>query len=348
MYHLFKHLLFRINPETAHNFAILALKSNVLFQKVNKYQTLEIELWGKKFAHPIGLAAGFDKDARCISPLLKQGFSFIEVGTVTPYAQIGNPKPRLFRLEQDRAIINRMGFNNKGAGPFLKKLKQPRMGIVGANIGKNKYTNDPAKDYIELLSQFYSYSDYITINISSPNTPGLRDLHHANQLKEFLQKIMGKRAELLTTYHKKIPIVVKISPDISEEEIESIAHISLELGVDGLIISNTTTRRDHLINDIKQEGGLSGRPLFYPSTKLLAKFYQLTKGRITLIASGGVFSGDDAYTKILAGASLVQIYTAIIYEGFGIIEKIKHQLDLRLKQDGYNSISEAIGKGIVK
>lgn len=339
-------LLHMLPPECAHDVAIAALRLQLVPSvQTPHYENLKTSLWGREFANPIGLAAGFDKNAACIPALLRQGFGFIEVGTVTLLPQAGNPKPRLFRLTEDKAIINRMGFNNGGIENFTKRLAKRQGGIVGVNIGKNKTSLDPHYDYKALLREVYPLSDYITINISSPNTPGLRALQGAEELDKLLAIIGEERTELATHYGKKVPIVVKIAPDITATEATAIAPIVLRHGIDGLIISNTTIgNREMLQSHHKNEtGGLSGKPLFALSTERLKHMYRLTEGKVPLIGTGGIFSGEDAYQKIRAGASLVQIYTAFIYEGFDITGKIAAELSALLNRDGFANVSEAIG-----
>lgn len=340
------HLLHLLPPEMAHNVAIAALRANMVpTASTNQYDSLKCSLWGKAFLNPIGLAAGFDKDAACIPALLRQGFGFIEVGTVTVQPQTGNPTPRLFRLKEDKAIINRMGFNNKGIEGFCTRLAVPRKGIVGANIGKNKTSMDPIEDYTTLLKKVYADSDYITINISSPNTPGLRALQGKDELDNLLLSLMRERLQLIKAYQKTVPLLVKIAPDINAYEAADIAEIMQKHEIDGLIISNTTIgSREQLQSCHKGEtGGLSGKPLFTTSTTLLQDMYRLTEGKIPLIGVGGVFSGVDAYTKIRSGASLVQLYTALIYEGFPLVGKIISELALLLERDGFKQVSDAVG-----
>lgn len=343
-YSLLKPLLFKLNPETAHNLAHCILRSG-LYPRCfpHDYPALHTSLFGLNFPNPIGLAAGFDKNAELIPYMLGQGFGFVEVGTVTPKPQKGNPKPRLFRLEEDNAIINRMGFNNKGMEVFVWNLEH-RQGIVGANIGKNKDSSDAVSDYLTLLEAVYGLSEYITINISSPNTPGLRALQSESYLHDFLSAIQQKCEKLTAHYSKKIPILLKIAPDLNQAECEVIASTAMANGIDGLIISNTTIERKTLQSQFANEaGGLSGKPLFTPSTAMLKTFYQLTNGKLPLIGVGGISSGEDAYAKIKAGASLVQLYSALIYEGFGLVNSITKELNTYLTRDGFTSVSEAVG-----
>ncbi len=339
-------LLHALPPETAHNLAILGLRHQLAPKvAVREYANLACRLWGRDFHNPVGLAAGFDKDAACIPALLRYGLGFIEVGTVTVLPQQGNPKPRLFRLSEDGAIINRMGFNNQGMEGFVTRLATPRQGMVGANIGKNKTSTDPVADYTTLLKAVYPYSDYITVNISSPNTPGLRALQGKDELDVLLNALMRERSLLVEAYSKTVPLLVKIAPDITIEAAEDIVTIARKYRLDGLIVSNTTIAgRDILQSPYKHEtGGLSGKPLFALSTQLLKDIYRLTQGEIPLIGVGGVASGADAYAKIRAGASLVQLYSALIYEGFELVERVKQELSTLLVRDGFQQVSDAVG-----
>lgn len=351
-YHFAKKLLFNMNPELAHNLALMAMSFNLLpNQKILEYDNLRVNLWDREFTNPIGLAAGFDKNATAISFLAKQGFGFLELGTVTPKPQYGNPKPRLFRLQEDEAIINRLGFNNGGSIKFTSNLRRyygKLPVIIGANIGKNKNSANANEDYLALLHLVYEYADYITVNISSPNTPGLRNLQNKELLDDLMADLIRVRDGLATSFGRKIPLLVKIAPDLDHKEREEIASIMLFRRVDGMIISNTTITRPDLKSYLASEsGGLSGRPLLEPSNNVLADMYQLTGGQIPIIGVGGIFSGDDAYAKIKAGASLVQIYSSIIYRGFEIINQIKSRLDYLLKLDGFNNIQEAVGKDVL-
>lgn len=350
-YRLIRPLLFRLPAEMAHHLALYGLKRGwVPAQPRKEYPSLRCTLWGMEFTNPIGMAAGFDKDAEVISPLLNQGFGFVEVGTVTPFPQVGNPTPRLFRLTQDRAIINRMGFNNRGGAAFLQKLEhwgqqaQGYEGIVGANIGKNKDTVDPLEDYLTLYRKVYGLSDYITINISSPNTPGLRGLQRREELEILLDALMKLRHELAKNLGK-IPLLVKIAPDLDTQARKDIAAVALTHRVDGLIVTNTTISRPTTLESrYKSEtGGLSGTPLTALALEVLRDIYQLTEAKIPLIGVGGISSAEEAYTRIRAGASLVQVYTALIYEGFGLVNRIKKGLAEKLEHDGFNHISEAVG-----
>ncbi len=354
-YSLIKHLLFKIDPEKAHNLAIAALRCNLIpYSEKNNYSSLKSKVFDIDFENPIGMAAGFDKNAEVFHRLFNFGFGFVEVGTVTPEPQLGNDKPRIFRLVEDQAIINRLGFNNLGIDVFLKNIQKNSFSnqdipnqanqVVGINIGKNKNTKNAIDDYLLLLRKTYGKSHYITINISSPNTQNLRDLQKADELDLFLKAIFDEKKQL-NLHNKNIPILLKIAPDLSWEEQESIAEISLRHQIDGLIISNTTiSRPDNLQSANRLEsGGLSGGALFEISNLVLKNIYQLTNGKIPIIAVGGISSAKDAYQKIKLGASLVQIYSAFIFQGFELVEKIKKDLDGYLKKDGFKNIKEAVG-----
>ena len=350
-YSFLKPFLFRINPEIAHNLAIFLLKHNLVpTTKTIQYPSLHNQIWGIDFQNPVGMAAGFDKNAQIFSNLFNFGFGFVEVGTVTSKPQIGNEKPRIFRLQEDEAIINRLGFNNLGVDNFLQNIESNSKSnqIIGINVGKNKDTADAIEDYLFLLKKIYGKSQYITINISSPNTKNLRDLQKADELGLFLEAIFAEKRQLQILHNKNVPILLKIAPDLNQTEQEAIADIVLKQNIDGLIVGNTTiSRPKNLQNKYQNEvGGLSGKPLFSISNSVLKNIYQLTKGQIPIIATGGISSGADAYQKIKFGASLVQIYSAFIYQGFGLVEKIKKELDELLKKDDFKNIGEAIGKGL--
>lgn len=343
--------IFRMfSPETSHNMAIWALKRDVLPQgKHTEYPTLHVPLWGMTFEHPVGLAAGFDKNAEVIRPVLNHGFSFMEAGTITPEPQPGNPKPRLFRLEEDKAVINRMGFNGKGAAHALIALQAARAeklpGIVGINIGMNKHTTVPEADYLTLLTEFYHLADFLVVNVSSPNTPGLRDLQRRQALDSLLSTLVGERNKHRESSDHHTPLLLKIAPDISEDDKRNIAELAEFHNIDGLVVSNTTISRPSDLNSPhkSEDGGLSGAPLMGWSTQLLHQMYAMTEGKIPLIGVGGIASGRDAYQKIRAGASLVELYTALVYQGFELVEDIKRDLLHRMKQDGFDHITEAIG-----
>jgi len=349
LYNIIKSLLFTLSPEKAHGLAIFGLKSGLVFADHHSDdEILATKLWGMDFSNPVGLAAGFDKNAEVPCAMMAQGFGFVETGTVTPKPQAGNPKPRLFRLTEDQAVINRMGFNNLGLKVYAKNLKTReglgKCGIVGANIGANKDSEDPISDYVTCLKQLLGLANYFTINISSPNTPGLRKLQGRDALDELLSRLVTVREEA-EDIGVKPPLLVKIAPDLDERACRDIAEILLKHGMDGVIISNTTIGlRDSLISEFAGEsGGLSGAPLFTRSTELLSDMYRYTEGKIPLIGVGGIASGDDAYRKIRAGASLVQLYSALIFHGPGLVRKIKLELTEALKKGGFTSVQEAVG-----
>ncbi|MCE3232770.1 MAG: pyrD [Rickettsiaceae bacterium] len=349
-YPIIKPFIYKFSPETAHNLAIFALKNKLLPKAKSKsYPSLAAKVFGLEFDNPVGLAAGFDKNGFAIDGLLTQGFGFVEVGTVTPKPQSGNPKPRLFRLTEDEAVINRFGFNNKGAKCFAQNLQNRKtQGIVGANIGKNKDSADAVSDYIYMMERVYACSDYITINISSPNTPGLRDLQNKDELDNFLAVLLAKKEELVKFHQKNIPMLLKLAPDTNSTQRAEIAEIVTKRGVDGLIISNTTVARTGIKSQYANEaGGLSGRPLFNFSTQMVKEMYQLTGGKLPIIGVGGIFSAQDAYAKIRAGASLVQVYSALVYKGFGLVEEIKVGLAELLAKDGFSHVYEAVGADVV-
>ena len=349
LYNLAKSLIFRLSPERAHGLAILGLKSGFVFADHHRDDDiLSTKLWDIDFSNPVGLAAGFDKNAEVPCAMLAQGFGFVETGTVTPKPQEGNPKPRLFRLTEDQAVINRMGFNNLGLKVYANNLRRRaglgKAGIVGANIGANKDSEDPIVDYVTCLTKLLGLANYFTINISSPNTPGLRKLQGRDALDDLLGKLVAVRAAA-TDLAQQPPLFVKIAPDLDDGERKDIAETVLKHGLDGMIISNTTIGlRDQLTSEFAGEtGGLSGAPLFDLSTELLSDMYRLTEGKIPLIGVGGIRSGMDAYRKIRAGASLVQLYSALVFEGPGLVRKIKLELAAALKKDGFTSIGDAVG-----
>ncbi len=348
MFSKLRSLIFKIDPETAHNIAIKALKLNFLpeYKKIlESEEILNCKLFGKKINNPIGLAAGFDKSAEAYNSLFKLGFGFVEVGTVTPIKQYGNPKPRIFRLEEDEALINRLGFNNSGSDKIRERLlNQKPLGLLGVNIGPNKESKNRSNDYLECLRKFHDISDYLTINISSPNTENLRDFHEEYNLDELLKKIQDEKKKIKS----EVPIALKVSPDIKDSEIESIVEICIKNNIEALIISNTTDKeRDDLIGSEKyQKGGLSGKPIEKKTNLIINKFFNLLKGKIIIIGVGGVDSGITAYNKILAGANFVQLYTGMIFKGPGIVREIKKDLIKLLKRDGIKNIKELVGKKI--
>ena len=346
MFSKFRSLIFKIDPEKAHNLAIKSLKFNFvsnIFDKNKSDPMFQTTLFGKKLDNPIGIAAGFDKDAEVYNPLFKLGFGFVEVGTVTPLGQYGNPKPRVFRLVEDHALINRLGFNNSGAKDINLRIRSkiPK-GLLGINIGPNRDTKDRLNDYLIGLRTFHDIADYITINISSPNTENLRDFHDQEKFNKLLDLVEQEKKNLKT----KIPIVVKISPDISDEQVNQISQILLKHEVKAIIVSNTTEgNREKLQNILKyQKGGLSGKPLELKSSQLINKFYNLLKNKIEIIGVGGVDSGKSAYEKFLAGANYLQLYTGMVFQGPNIVIKIKKELKKLLINDGVKNFKEIIGK----
>ncbi len=334
----------RLDPERAHRLTIRALRAR-LGPVVRRPDppTLAIRLWGLDFSNPIGLAAGFDKNAEVVEPMLRLGFGFVEVGTVTPRPQRGNPRPRLFRLREDGAVINRLGFNNAGLEAAARRLARSRSGIVGVNIGCNRDSADAVADYTLCAQRLAPLADYLVINVSSPNTPGLRALQSRERLAALVAAV--RAAATASCHGRPPPLLVKIAPDLAESDRRDIAGLALDGGIDGLVVSNTTVARPSGLKSVyrNEKGGLSGRPLFAPSTALLAEMYLRTEGRIPLVGVGGVASGADAYAKIRAGASLVQLYTALVYEGPGLVRRIKEGLVRRLAEDGFASLSEAVG-----
>lgn len=337
-------LLRRIDPETAHGLTLWALKRGFgPASPQNNDPALENTLWGLTFPNPIGVAAGFDKNADVFAQMLAMGFGFTEIGTVTPRPQAGNPRPRLFRLTEDRAVINRMGFNNEGVDAAAARLKSRGPGIVGSNIGKNKDSDDAEADYVIGAAKLAPLSDYMVINVSSPNTPGLRALQDADVLARLVRAV--RSAAEGACNGKPPPLLVKIAPDLTDSDKKDIAAVASAEPVDGLIISNTTIERPDTLRDPQQSetGGLSGAPLFEPSTKLLREMYGLTGGGIPLIGVGGISDGHEAYTKIRAGASLVQLYSGMVYAGPDLIDVMKSQLCARLAADGFKNVAEAIG-----
>jgi dihydroorotate dehydrogenase len=335
-------------PETAHRLALWGLGHGLAPRaRLPDYPRLRSQVLGHDFAHPLGLAAGFDKNAEAIGGLLGLGFSFVEIGTVTPRPQAGNPRPRLFRLPEDAALINRLGFNNEGLEAVRARLarRQPGAGIVGANLGINRDAADPQTDYEAGLRGLYALVDYVTVNVSSPNTPGLRALQGRDALRALLGRLLAVRAELAAGGRPK-PLLVKIAPDLSAAEEEALVAVVLEQGADGLIVSNTTLARPATLQSRHREetGGLSGRPLLAPSTAQLRRLYRLTGGRLPLIGVGGIASGQDAYDKIKAGASLLQLYTALVYQGPGLVARILGELDALLARDGHARLRDAIGQ----
>jgi len=338
-YSFLRSLLFLLDPEIAHRITINYLKM-VRSKKSESYNVLRSNVFGLNFPNPVGIAAGFDKNAEVAENLINLGFGFSEVGTVTPNPQPGNPKPRIFRLKDDEAIINRLGFNSDGFDQVKTRLGKINDSIVGVNIGANKDSKDFSEDYIKGIKFFSTLASYITINISSPNTPGLRKLEVLENLDVLLDKINNLHKEDLLI---KIPILLKISPDLKSDNLKYLCDKVLSSEIDGLIISNTTVARNSITSNLAQEGGLSGRPLFKSSTLQLRKVYKYTNGEIPLVGVGGIDSAEKAYEKIKNGASLVQLYTGLVYNGPKLIKNINKDLSILIEKDGYNNISEAIG-----
>ncbi len=345
MFSIFKPYIFSLDPEVAHDLAIQSLKLNILpksFFSVEDEHFLETKLLNEKIPNPIGLAAGFDKSAEVYNSLFKLGYGFVEVGTITPKRQLGNPKPRIFRLEKDQALINRLGFNNHGSEIVSRRISSNSPnGFLGVNIGPNKDTLNKEEDYYLCLSRLSSFAGYLTINISSPNTEGLRDFHDQKALEKLLSGVNKIKED------KKIfkPVVLKLSPDINFSEISRIIELIIKYKIRGIIISNTTDSNRDKLNDLQKDekGGLSGKPLRDVSTNLIKKFYKETKGKIEIIGVGGVDSGHSAFEKICAGANAVQLYTGMVYKGPGVVKNMKKELISILKKENLKSINEAIG-----
>jgi dihydroorotate dehydrogenase len=338
-------LLRRIDPERAHGLALHALRLGLGGRsRAPDDPALAITVLGRRFSNPIGLAAGFDKGAVAAKALMRLGFGFVETGTVTPLPQPGNPQPRLFRLEPDRAVINRLGFNNKGLDAYLRQLAglAGRPVPLGANVGINKEGADPVRDYPALIAAVAPYADYAVINVSSPNTPGLRDL----QGEAHLERILAAVARIAN----RPPILVKIAPDQAQYGLAAVVETCVTHGIQGLIVGNTTITRPEGLRSAhaSEAGGLSGAPLFALSTTVLARAFLLARGRLTLIGTGGVFSGADALTKIRAGASLVQLYTGFAYHGPALLPRLKSELAAALKATGFTRVEDAVGTGAEK
>lgn len=337
------------DPEVAHGFALFGLRLGFGPRQGKPDDSiLATEVWGRKFSNPVGIAAGFDKNAEAVRPLYRAGFGFVEIGSVCPRPQPGNPKPRLFRLTEDRAVINRMGFNSKGLSYAHKRLAALHRGALpgplGVNLGKNKTSQDAAADYAETARALAPFADYLVINVSSPNTPGLRALQGREELETLIRAVRRAAADSLPE-GSHIPLLVKIAPDLTSEDCKDVAAVAHNEKLDGLIVSNTTIARpDSLKSNLAGEvGGLSGAPLFEPSTRLLGEMYKLTDGKIPLVGVGGISSGRQAYMKIRAGASLVQLYSALVYEGPGLLLRIKRELAECLRKDGFSSVAGAVG-----
>lgn len=361
MYQQMKKYLFAQDPEVIHEKTIGALKladnfpgGKAVLRSIFEVQDqrLRTDYWGISFPNPVGLAAGFDKNAEVYNSLAAIGFGFVEVGTLTPVGQEGNEKPRLFRLLEDEAVINRMGFNNHGVQAAARHLADYQdAGIpIGINIGKNKVTPNEkaADDYVKCLDALYAMGHYFVINVSSPNTPNLRDLQETASLRELLKIILAKAADMEQKGARRKPILLKVAPDMASEHMRDIVQVAVEEGISGIIATNTTLSREGLRNQTvaKQTGGLSGRPLTQRSTEWISEIYREVGSQVPIIGVGGIFTGDDAYEKIKAGASLVQVYTGMIYEGPGIAKAINKRLLELMERDGFTNISEAVGVGV--
>jgi dihydroorotate dehydrogenase len=348
LYPLARPLLRCIDPETAHRLTIRALKLGLVPAAAKGDDPiLATRVFGISLQNPIGLAAGFDKDAEVVDAMLALGYGFVEAGTVTPQPQPGNSGKRLFRLDEDEAVINRLGFNSRGLAAFAAKLAERRRngsaGIVGANVGKNRETVDAAADYAAGIEAVCGLADYLVVNLSSPNTPGLRALQARQQIEEVLVRVLEARRR--SARGSTTPLLAKVGPDLGDHEMRDISEIALKTGIDGLIVGNTTVDRPpHLRSaDRTAQGGLSGKPLMAPSTACLSTMYRYTNGQVPIIGCGGVASGADAYAKIRAGASLVQLYSAMVFQGPGLVGRIKRDLAARLRADGFSSVAEAVG-----
>ncbi len=351
MYNTSLKILRFLPPELSHTITINFLKYFKVRQKNIEDPILAQHLMGLDFINPIGLAAGFDKNAEVMHSMFSFGFGFLEVGTITPQPQSGNSKPRVFRLSEDKAIINSLGFNNKGIKKVKKNLIKYQKSylnnkIIGVNIGKNKNSIEAIDDYLKCLEELGDLASYITINISSPNTEGLRDLQLRGKIEKLIKKIIDKRDEIKNINTK--PILIKISPDLNEDQLRDIALISLANNIDGLILTNSTIKRESNLISINKgkKGGLSGKPLYNNSNIILKKMYDFTNGQIPLIGVGGISTGRDCYEKIKSGASLLQLYTAMVYSGPNLINNIKGDLIDLIKTDGYKNVSEVIGKSV--
>ncbi len=336
-----------IDPETAHHAALWGLCARLGPRaRADRWPRLRTTLAGLDLPNPLGMAAGFDKNCEVPDALLRSGFGFVECGTVTPLPQDGNPKPRIFRLSEDRAVINRLGFNNKGLDAFADRLaaRERKPGIVGANVGANKESADRAADYVLGMGRVWKHASYVTANISSPNTPGLRGLQERGALEDLLGRLREARGPL-TTAHGARPLFLKVAPDLDDVAIRDIAEIAISYGLDALIVSNTTLQRpSHLTSDNREEqGGLSGQPLFQISTHTLRLFAGALNGRLPLIGVGGIENGLTALAKIKAGASAVQLYSAMVFQGPGLVARILDELDGLLMAEGFDHVSEAVG-----
>jgi dihydroorotate dehydrogenase len=340
-YSLVDTVLQHFDAEAAHGLALRALKSGLVPRDRKLDQPrLGVELWGRRLANPIGLAAGFDKNAEVPDELLAIGFGVVEIGSVTPRPQVGNPRPRLFRLHEDRGVINRMGFPGHGLDAVLPRLRvRPRRGFVGVNIGANKDSEDRAADYVTCARSLAAHADYLVCNVSSPNTPGLRNLQGREQLADLLKRVQDAISA------RPVPLVVKIAPDATDDDLDDIVAVCRDLGMEGIIIGNTTLSRPATLRSPRKDetGGLSGAPLAQLATDVLRKTAQRVERQFPLIGCGGIGSGADAYAKIRAGATLVQLYSAMVFEGPPLIRRIKDELEALLARDGFGSVNAAVG-----
>ena len=342
MFEKIRSLIFKFDPETAHDLAIKALKTNIVPLKLKKYDCLKVKFFDKEITNPIGIAAGFDKNAEVFNPLFNLGFGFVEVGTITPEPQFGNPKPRVFRLEEDEALINRLGFNNVGSKIAVKNIKHnPPKGLLGINIGPNKDSKNRIEDYLKCFRALNDLGNYITINISSPNTEDLRNFHNPNELDELLSALNIEKNKI----GSKINFAVKIAPDLELKDLDLIGNILLKQSVKLVIISNTSDgTRNNLININKfEKGGLSGKPIEERSNILIQEFYKIFNKKIKIIGVGGVDSGKSAYEKFISGASYIQLYTGMVYQGPNIVNTISEELNDILTSEGVNNIEEITG-----
>jgi dihydroorotate dehydrogenase len=342
-------LLHGMDAERAHNLTLFALSTLPLPRAVEDDPILAQNVFGLDFPNPVGMAAGFDKEAGVPDALLRLGFGFTEVGTLTPRPQPGNDKPRLFRLHEDRGVINRFGFNNAGHEKAREKLlrRAARGGVVGVNIGANKDSADRAADYVAGIKTFADLASYFTVNISSPNTPGLRDLQQASALADLLARVISARDEAAQTLPRR-PVLLKIAPDLALADLDDVVKVAREKGVDGMIVSNTTVSRPDTLRDalLGESGGLSGAPLFALSTRMLAQTFARVEGQFPLIGVGGVDSPEAAWAKIEAGATLIQLYSALVYEGLGLVARIKTGLAAHLRARKFDSVGQAVGTGV--
>lgn len=350
---IFMPIVRMVPPELAHRLAVLGLKMEVIRPNYKDPEVLRTRFLSRTLDNPVGIAAGFDKHGEAVKGLERLGFGFVEIGSVTPEPQPGNPKPRVFRLNEDKAIVNRYGFNSEGHEVVYERIQKLRKDgdlkvTLGINLGRNKTSQDNIEDYVQGIRKFSALADYLVVNISSPNTPGLRTMQNKSTLQSLLTEIVKARNGLPPSEQR--PILVKIAPDLSDGCVQEIIAViqKKECAIDGLIVSNTTIDRPSDLKSINagQIGGLSGAPLSTKSTQLVAKVYKWTNGKVPIIGVGGIFSGRDAYDKILAGASAVQLYTALIYHGPPIVTRVKRELEELLRQDGYESVQQAVGKGV--